>query len=251
MIDTTSYIPFYVQLRDSMKAQIETRAWAPGARLPSEAELCQQYGVSRTVVRQALLELELQGYVVRRKGRGTFVSEMKINENLAQKLTGFYHDMADQGLTPSTRVLYQKIVPAPARPARELNVPAGTPVGEIRRLRLVQAEPLAVVSSYLPEEYGQALQKVDLANRSLYEFLESEFKLMIMRAHRAIEAVPASETDARLLRIRPGDPVIRLESTSYLEDGRPIEYFEAYHRGDRARFEIQLMRRGDQWRAFD
>jgi GntR family transcriptional regulator len=251
MINASSYIPFYVQMRDSIKEKIEAKAWQAGDRLPSEAELCQEYQVSRTVVRQALLELELQGYILRRKGRGTFVAEVKINENLAQKLTGFYHDMIDQGLTPSTRVLHNKLIAAEGKPARQLNVDIGTTIIEIRRLRLVEGEPIAIVTSYLPKEYAEKLEKIDLTNRSLYEFLEKEFKLTILQAHRAIEAVSATEADAKLLKIKPGDPVVKLESTSYLDDGKPIEYFEAFHRGDRTRFEIQLIRMRDQWRAFE
>jgi GntR family transcriptional regulator len=159
--------------------------------------------------------------------------------------------MIDQGLTPSTRVLNNKIVAAEGKPARQLNVDIGTPIIEIRRLRLVEGEPIAIVTSYLPKEYAEKLEKIDLTNRSLYEFLEKEFKLTILQAHRAIEAVSATEADAKLLKIKPGDPVVKLESTSYLDDGKPIEYFEAFHRGDRTRFEIQLIRMRDQWRAFE
>lgn len=125
-------------------------------------------------------------------------------------------------------------------------VEIGTMIIEIRRLRLVEGEPIAIVTSYLPHKYTQKLEKVDLTNRSLYEFLENDFKLTILQAHRAIEAVPAAEADARLLKIKPGDPVIKLESTSYLDDGKPIEYFKAFHREDRTRFEIQLIRAPDQ-----
>lgn len=125
-------------------------------------------------------------------------------------------------------------------------VEIGTMIIEIRRLRLVEGEPIAVVTSYLPHKYTQKLEKVDLTNRSLYEFLENDFKLTILQAHGAIEAVPAAEADARLLKIKPGDPVIKLESTSYLDDGKPIEYFKAIQREDRTRFEIQLVRVRDQ-----
>jgi GntR family transcriptional regulator len=251
MIDSASYIPFYIQLRDSLKERIESRVWKVGDRLPGEVELCKEYQVSRTVVRQALLELELQGLVIRRKGRGTYVAGLKINENLAQKLTGFYHDMVEQGLTPSSRVLHHKLTPAVGKPARQLDLEIGTPVFEIRRLRLVDGDPIAVVTSFLPQGLVPQLETVDLTNRSLYEFIENECKLTINRAQRVIEAVPASEEDAPLLEINPGDPVIKLESTSYLDNGKPIEYFEAFHRGDRARFEIQLIRVRDQWRAYE
>ena len=76
---------------------------APGHQIPGEQELCELYGVSRTVVRQALRELELDGMITRRKGKGTFIAPPKISEGLVQKLTGFYQDMVERGLRPTTR----------------------------------------------------------------------------------------------------------------------------------------------------
>ena len=78
--------------------------------------------VSRTVVRQALRELELDGVITRRKGKGTFIAEPKISEGLVQKLTGFYQDMVERGLRSSTKVLHQNVVPATEKVARFLNI---------------------------------------------------------------------------------------------------------------------------------
>src|SRR3990172_1139894 len=97
-----SNIPYYLQLIDLLKEKIAQGTWKPGDQIPSEPELCSIYGVSRTVVRQALMELELEGLIIRRKGKGTFIAEPKINESLVQKLTGFYQDMVDRGHKPIT-----------------------------------------------------------------------------------------------------------------------------------------------------
>ena len=83
-----------------------------GDLLPSKPKLCVIYGVSRTVVRQALREIELEGLITRRKGKGTFIAEPKISESLAQKLTGFYQDTVERGLEPVTKMLRHEIVPA-------------------------------------------------------------------------------------------------------------------------------------------
>ncbi len=246
MIDRMSYIPFHIQVSDSIKDHIRTRAWPPGLRLPSELALCNQFNVSRTVVRQALLELEVEGYLVRRRGRGRFVADAKakVVARLARGLYDFHDEMDAQGLSPSSRLVYRRIVPASAKIANHLNLEIGAPLSEIRQILLVEAQPLAVVSSYLPDPYGLALWNVDLTNRSLYDLIGSKFQIEILRSHLVIEASCVSEEDADLLEISPGDPVIRLEGPSYIDNGRPIEFFEAYQRGDRTCLEVQLVRQG-------
>ena len=241
-IDFDSNIPYYIQLIEALKEKISQGDWKPGDQIPSEPELCETYGVSRTVVRQALGEIELEGLIVRRKGKGTFVAEPKINESLAQKLTGFYQDMVERGHKPITRVLEHKVVPANKKVADYLGIEPDTALIEIKRLRFVAEEPIVVVTSYLPYHLCPALANADLTNQSLYKFLEQECGLMIARGRRTIEAVAANEYEAELLQIDRGAPLILLNSVSYLEDGTPIEYYHAVHRGDRSRFEVELVR---------
>jgi GntR family transcriptional regulator len=241
-IDFTSNIPYYVQLIELLKEMIRGKTWKPGGKIPGELELCDSYGVSRTVVRQALRELELHGFLVARKGKGTFVAEPKINESLAQKLTGFYQDMVERGLNPVTLVLHHRVVPCPENIAVHLQVPPGSEVIDINRVRSVGDAPIQLVNSFIPYDLCPKLATVDLTNRSLYEYLEDECGLLIVRGRRLIEAVAASELEAKLLRVERGSPLVMLDSISYLADGRPIEYYHALHRGDRSRFEVELVR---------
>jgi GntR family transcriptional regulator len=242
MIDFESNIPYYVQLTSALKERIRLSRWEPGKKIPGEMDLCQEAGVSRTVVRQALRELELGGLIVRRKGKGAFVSEPKINESLVQELTGSFQDMAERGLPSSTRVLHQRVVPCTDKVARYLNVSPGTQVVDIDRLRFVGKAPIQLVNSYVPFDLCPALANVDLTNRSMYEFLEQECGLWISRGRRYLEAVAANEVEARLLEIDKGTPLVCLDSISYLENGTAIEYYHALHRGDRSRFEVELLR---------
>lgn len=247
-IDFNSFIPYYRQLYALLKESILEKELNPGEMLPSENELCQQYGVSRTVVRNALQDLESEGLIRRRKGKGSMITGPKISEGLAQNLTGFYQDMAQRGLATRTMVLKREVVPCPENIASLLALPVQAPVVHIYRLRYVEGEPIALVTSYVPHQVCAELETVDLTNRSLYEFLESACGITIMSARRVLESASADETQARLLEIEPGDPLMKLESISYLDDGTPVEYFLAYHRGDRTRFEINLFRVRDQWR---
>jgi GntR family transcriptional regulator len=240
-IDRQAPIPFYVQLKEALCEPIAEGKWRPGDRLPGEPELCRLFGVSRTVVRQALKEMTYEGLVVREKGRGTFVAPPKISsQRQVQSLDGFYQDMAEKGLPPVNRVLEQAVVPAPPKVAAALQLHAGDPVVKLIRLRFVQEEPMVLVTAYLPHALCPGLEKADLEKQSLYAYLESQCGLVIARGLRRIEAVLASEYEAELLGLDPGAPLLKLESTSYLDDGTPIEYYIDFHRGDRTRFEVEI-----------
>ncbi len=241
-IDFQSHNPFYLQLIELLKFQIQDGTWQPGDQIPSEQELCSAYEVSRTVVRQALRDLEVDNIITRRKGKGTFVAKPKISEGLIQKLTGFYQDMVEKGLTPGTRVIHQRIISATNKIAKYLDITIGTEVVDICRLRFINDEPIQLVTTYIPLRISPNLATVDLTNRSLYEYLENENKIKIARGTRYLEAVLASEEEAALLEIEEGDPLLMLDSVSFTETGQVIEYYHAVHRGDRARFEVDLVR---------
>ncbi|MGA9351754.1 MAG: GntR family transcriptional regulator [Anaerolineae bacterium] len=243
LIKKDSPIPYYFQLEEILREAIEGGKWVPDQQIPSEPELCEMLGVSRTVVRQALNELVNEGLLYRRRGKGTFVTRSKIAESLVQNLTGFYEDMVAKGLVPITQVLEQKLIPASKKVAGMLNLREGDQVIKIDRLRSVGNEPILIVTTFIPHQICPGLLEEDLTNQSLYAVIEGRYNLEIARGRRTLEAISASEEEAKLLGIEEGDPLILLKSVSYLEDGGPIEYFEAKHRGDRSRFEVELIRR--------
>lgn len=242
-IDRGSPIPYYVQLKGALAEAIESGRWKPGDRLPSEPELCDLFGVSRTVVRQALKDMTYEGLVLREKGRGTFVAEPKISSSsLVHSLVGFYEDMAERGLPPVTQVLEQAIEPASSKLAVSLELEPMTPVIKLVRLRFVEQEPIVLVTSYLPYNLCPKLMGADLSQQSLYAFLKQQYGLSVASGRRRIDAVAANEQEASLLQIEMGAPLLRLDSVSYLEDGTPLEYFHGVFRGDRSRFEVEIDR---------
>jgi GntR family transcriptional regulator len=241
-IDRENPVPLYIQIMQRLRSQIEGGIWAPGFLLPGEAEMCKTYNVSRIVIRQALGELANQGLIVRLRGKGTFVKETKIGEGLVQKLTGFYHDMVERGYKPITHVIDLKVISADSRIAQNLQISEGEPVLRITRKRSVEDTPLVLVTTYLPYRLCKGLENEDLQEQSLYETLERKYGLLIVSGRRTVEAVAASEHEAQILEIKRGDPLLMLHSISYLKDGTPIEYYHAVHRGDRTRFEVELVR---------
>jgi GntR family transcriptional regulator len=240
-IEFESHIPYYIQLMEIIKGKIEIGDWKPGDQIFGEQVLCRNYEISRTVVRQALKELEIEGVITRRKGRGTFIAHPKIREGLVQNLTGFYRDMMEQGLKPKTRVLHQKITACSEKVAKYLEIEAGEKVIDIQRLRFIEDQPIQLVTSYIPQTLCPLLVSADLENQSLYEFLEKETGIRIVRGHRYIEAVAANELEAKLLGIEKNAPLIMLDSISYSNDDKPVEFYHALHRGDRTRFEVEIL----------
>ena len=133
-INFDSNIPYYIQLVKLLNDQITDQKWKPGQQIPGEQELCSLYNVSRTVVRQALGELERSGLISRKKGKGTFVSEPKVEEGLMQNLTGFHQEMAAKGVNTITKVLHHAVTKANSKVAEYLGIPEGTKVIDIQRL---------------------------------------------------------------------------------------------------------------------
>ena len=241
-IDRGSHIPYYLQLKEALTEGIQQGDWGPGDLIPSESQLGKSYGVSRTVVRQALNEMTHEGLVVRQKGKGTFVTQPKISSrSLVQSLEGYYRDMAERGVPVMTQVLEQTLEPADADVAANLELELMAPVVKLVRLRFVEDEPIVLVVSHLPYEMCRDVIKADLEQGSLYAFLEEECGLTIGRGWRRIEAIAADEPAAAHLAVELGSPLIRLNSVSYTPEGVPLEYFDALFRGDRSRFEVEIV----------
>lgn len=241
-VNERSPIPYYLQVIEALENALEQGVWKPNERMPSEAELCETFNVSRTVIRQALSELEYTGQVVRVKGKGTFVNDEKISKDLVQNLSGFYQDMQGKGFSFHTQVLSLETENASEEIADHLEIPPGTKVFAIERLRFVEGRPILVVKNYIPYDYCRELENADLSNQSLYKLLEDMCGQFISRGWRTIEAAAADERLARLLDYELGGALVLVESVTLTEEEKPIEYFISYHRGDRVRFEVELYR---------
>ncbi len=242
VIDRSSPIPYYFQLSKYIEKKIEAREWMPGKLLPSEAEFCRLLGISRTVVRQALSELERRGFITKRNGKRTTVAFPRYEGGLMQNLRGFYEDAVAKGQKPSTKVLEFKIVPAQLEVAEALQIAESGPVIKLNRLRFLDGEPEVLVVTYLPAERCPGLIEENLSEQSLYEVLARKYGYHIAQGYRSIEAIALNSGDARVLNVRPGSPALLLKSIGLLEDGTALEFFIAKHRGDRSRFQVRLVR---------
>jgi GntR family transcriptional regulator len=240
-----SPVPFYEQLRQVLLDQIEQGDVQPGDPLPSEFELCAEFGVSRTVVRQAIGELVNEGRLYRMRGKGTFVAKPKLHEQFMESTVGFFEDLTSRGHVVESRVMSCELVQPTERVVEALGTATGEQCIELVRLRSVNNEVIAFTKSYLPD-YGAGffddLRATDLSKLSLYRFLEDRWSIRIYSGHRSIEAVLATGMLSRMLKIRAGDPVLSIESVGRDASDRIVEYFQAWHRADRTRLDIDVVR---------
>lgn len=245
-VDRDSSTPLYLQLERIIRRDIQEGRYEPGDLLPSESEIQDHYDVSRSVVRQTLKNLANAGLVHTERGRGSFVAEQKLSERFVQRTTGFYDDLTHMGLDIRTRVLAQRVADVPLQVREFLGVDKAI---RIDRLRSVAGRVLAYVVTYLPEDRCPGLLEQDLSDRSLYAHLDEVYGLRVHSGYRTVEAVPAENDEADHLEVTPGTPLLLLRSAGRSQDGEPLEWFEAWHRADRTRFEIELVP-GDPRRPF-
>ena len=241
VLDHSTPIPLYYQFKQWLSSRIFSGELAPGTRLPDELELCERLGVSRGVVRHALTELCYEGLVHRQRGRGTFVSAPKTAEGLISGLGGLADDAALRGQKVQSRVLVLREAPVTDSVGKRLNLTPGELVVELERVRRLDGEPHVLTMTYLPAAMVPGLAQRDLnGSASLYQVLREDFGLPIISSLRRVEAATASVREARLLKVDRGGPLLVLRSTSYTTGRRPLEYFIAFHRGDRSAFEVDL-----------
>lgn len=233
-------IPLYYQIKTRLLEAIEGGQLKPGDRIPSERELTQRYGVSRMTARQALTELESQGYLVRVQGKGTFVSTPKFEQPLVA-LTSFTEDMRRRGLRAGAQVLSASLEAADKRVARALGLVDGAPIYRLERLRLAGGEPMALEVSHLNADLFPGLLEIDLEQQSLYAILQEYYHVQLVRAAQSLEAVPADSQQAEILRVREGTPLMLMERISHDQDDRPVEWVQSLYRGDRYRFVTELL----------
>ena len=239
--DSRRAIPLYVQLRDAVRAEIRDRGLQPGDRLPTEGELEQRYGVSRSTIRQAVGDLEAEGVLRRIQGKGTFVAAPKIQH--APVLASFSELLRSQGFTPAHRLLESALVAAPAEVASGLAVAEGAPCRYLKRLFFADGAPVGVSQTWLPlavmGAYDDFIEGGANEDRSLYELLEQGSPDLM--PHHAVETINpglASEADADLLGCDAGTPLLLIHRHTRTADDRPLEW--TLLRFARARYEYRV-----------
>lgn len=209
-----------------------------GDAIPSERQLSAEFQVSRLTVRAALDDLVREGYLVRRHGSGTFVSEPKIAQELT--MTSFTDDMRRRGLTPASRTLDLRVATAGARLGRLLRVSPSEPVVIATRLRLADDESMAIETVHIRESQVPGLTARDLEERSLYELLEERYGIVVVGGEQTIEPTVTDESESAALGVPLHSPAFRFERVTHSQTGEIVEFVESIYRGDRYRLVTSL-----------
>src|SRR6266496_2203734 len=236
-----SPLPRYFQLKEIMRERIRSGEWKPGDLIPSERELSEKYGISRMTARQAITELVNEGLFYREQGKGTFVSQRKITQQLI-RLTGFTEDIKARGQKPGTKVLSAQMFPADETTAEKLRIDPGTLIFRLQRLRLADDEPLAIELSQITFKDCARLLEEDLQQNSLYRLLETKYGLPLMEAEQELEAGLAGNEEAHILKIPVGSAVLFTRRTTYTDRNKPIEYAKSVYCGNKYTFYTQMKR---------
>jgi len=228
-------MPLYIQIAEGLIAQIESGDLIPGQQLPPEREFSEKLSINRMTLRRALHVLESQGLIIRKHGIGTYIAELKFDRQM-EVVFRFSRGMQNRGFTPAAEIISIEKVAAEAALAKDLSLPEPSPVYSILRLRSINQEPVLIESYKIPVQRFPGLDKYDLENRSIYDVLENEFGVPIVRARQSFEPVIASTFEAELLEITEGNALMLEKRISYDSENVPIEYGKDHYRGDRFRF---------------
>jgi GntR family transcriptional regulator len=230
------FVPRYYEIEQALRARIAELQ--PDDPLPSDAMLCEEFGVSRMTARNAVQRLSQEGLVYRVPGRGTFVAEPHVHRQ-AGHLLSFTEEMRRRGRIPTSRLLAREVrEPGPAEASR-LRLEPGAEVLAVRRLRLADGEPVAVEEAVFPAAIAPAIMHADLERGSLRDALAEGGHVPTMGRAR-LGAEPAGPEEALLLDVPEGSPLLVEKRVIHDQDGRPLELCESRYAGARYGLDVQF-----------
>jgi GntR family transcriptional regulator len=234
-------LPLYAQIKDALRTRILDGTYAPHSQVPSEHELCAMFGVSRITVRQALGDLQNEGLVFRRHGKGTFVAKPKAFQNVSS-LQGFAEAMAALGHTIVNQVRSVRLTDADHRVATQLGLDERASVIEIQRIRLLDHEPVSLETTWLPASLGRRVAQADLVTRDIFAILENDCGIALGHADLAIDATLADATLASALNVDEHSAMLRIERLTHDASGTPIDYEHLLFRADAFQYRLRIDR---------
>lgn len=230
------YQPHYRRIEQALRERISSLM--PGDRLPSDAELCVEFDVSRMTARNAMQRLAEDGLIDRQPGRGSFVAKPPAHRR-ANRLMTFTQEMLRRGRVPTSRILIRVIRPSTEAEAASLGIPVRQPIVYLRRLRCADVEPIAIESAVLVHDCADAVMTADLAHGSLHETL-ARAGYVLRRGTGTIAAAAATAEEAQLLGLRTGDPLLVERRVIADGHGRRIEATGSVYPADRYALDVQF-----------
>jgi GntR family transcriptional regulator len=233
--------PLWSQVKSALSQLIVKGELREHAQLPSEAELCLRFGVSRSVVREALSQLVNERMIYKLQGKGAFVAGRREEQDFVGTTIGFSGELADKSKTVTRRILVQQRALPNARICKLMNITADTPMVFLDRVLSVEGHPRFIVRWAMLERLVPGLDSLPMENRSLYDTIGRQYGVKLARAERWIEAITASVEDAALLQVPLASPLLGIESVAANHLGEKIEYYTALYLTDRSRLHFSVV----------
>lgn len=236
-------IPVYYQIKQTIKNWILNKEFNSGEKIPSENELAEKFNVSRLTVRQAISQLVQEGFLISKRGDGTFVTT---NDHLINscslEFTGFMDDLFYQISKSKTKTVKISKIPAPKiiKEKLELYEKQQEEIVQIKRVRSLEEKIFAYTINYIPLEVGTKIFEKDLYEKSLLQILEQDIGIQFTEAFQTIQASFADQEISGKLGIASGSPILFVERIMYTEKRKPVELVQSSYPGDLYKYIVRL-----------
>lgn len=238
-INKSTPIPLYFQLKEIILETIKEGSLKPGDLLPTEAEFESMFNISRTTVRQAMMELVKENILYRKKSKGTFVAKPKIKQENLMKIRAAHALITSQNVKPTTKVLEIGKTQADAGVAEHLGVPVGSEVVKMSRIRYANNVPILYSDTYVPPMCFDILN-YNMEETGLYEFMDKNEETKPVRSIREIEAKIAGKHISELLKIKRGSAIQLVRSITYNKKNEVVDFTITKFVGDKNVFVVEL-----------
>ena len=231
------HIPYYFQLSNQIRSQIESGELKDGEKLPKEVDLAKMYNISRVPVRQALGLLEKDGLIVRKRGKGTFIRN-SAEDSDAVRLTGILAKIKSKNISRkiismNTRVVNKKI-------SDYFSTEKNIPISVFKRALLKNEKPFCFTSHYIPSKIAKKINRNQMKEKTMLEILDKDLGIKVGSVKQEFEARNPSNEAAKILSLSVMAPVLFVKTFVMDKTGKPIEYSEISYPGDTHRYSIEL-----------
>jgi len=242
MLDAESPKPLYEQIKEYILHNINEGTYSPHTRIPSERKLSELFGVSRLTVSKAVKELVQDGWLYVQIGKGTFINDDQIHQEL-ETLTGFTEEMTRRGQKTHSRVLKAEKISPPEHVSSRLKLVMGVDVVQLVRVRFANDQPIAIGTSWISTaRCPDILDNHDFERESLYNVFRQDYRFHLTHAEQVFEARAATAYEAQQLHVEINFPVLAITRVTFTESNTPLEFVESVYRGDRYKFSAILRR---------
>lgn len=231
-------LSLHAYIKAELLDRIKSNKYKKGEQIPPELELCKDFNVSRTTVRTALNQLTLEGYLVRKQGKGTYVADQKVRQTLSHTVHRYSDQIAVQGKKAEIVLVGLATVPANDMLAQSLKLNVNDPVQRIERVRKANGDITQYEIAYIPWNIAPGITQ-EHAETSIYAALEEQFAVYIAKTTEHIEITLADENISTYLECKEGLPCFYIETIAQNKQGQPVEFSKSYFRGDKTNFMIE------------